>query len=221
MGRNGSLCANWREANAISIRIGRALSGRDKVAVCGYHGWHDWYLAANIRNEGALDKHLLKGLPIQGVPKSLEATNFPFRYGDLEGLKELFANEDIGIVKMEVSRSTAPDVSFLAQVRELANNHNAVLIFDEYASGFRETFGGIHLKYGVNPDLMTLGKALGNGYAITAVLGTKEVMEAGQSSFISSTFWTERIGSVAALETLNVMEREKSWIKGHFRSERR
>ena len=100
---------------------------------------------------------------------------------------------------------------FLTKVRELASNRGIVLIFDECTSGFRETFGGLHLKYGVEPDMAMFGKALGNGYAITATIGRREVMEAAQSTFISSTFWTERIGPTAALKTLEVMERERSW----------
>jgi glutamate-1-semialdehyde 2,1-aminomutase len=96
-------------------------------------------------------------------------------------------------------------------VRQLAVERGIVLIFDECTSGFRETFGGLHKKYGVEPDMAMFGKALGNGYAITATIGRREIMQAAQSTFISSTFWTERIGPTAALKTLEVMEREKSW----------
>ena len=114
---------------------------------------------------------------------------------------------------MEVARNKGPEDNFLQKVRALATKHNIVLIFDECTSGFRETFGGLHKKYGVEPDMAMFGKALGNGYAITATIGRREVMEAAQSTFISSTFWTERIGPTAALKTLEVMEREKSWEK--------
>ena len=112
---------------------------------------------------------------------------------------------------MEVVRNMGPTNDFLLKVRELATRKGIVLIFDECTSGFRETFGGLHKKYGVEPDMAMFGKALGNGYAVTATIGRREVMEAAQTSFISSTFWTERIGSVAALKTLEVMEREQSW----------
>ena len=112
---------------------------------------------------------------------------------------------------MEVSRSTGPENDFLSQVRKLATQNNIVLIFDECTSGFRETFGGLHKKYNVEPDMAIFGKALGNGYAITAIIGKRDIMEAAQNSFISSTFWTERIGPVAALKTLEVMERVESW----------
>ena len=201
------------EANAIAIRIARAASGKEKVAICGYHGWHDWYLSANLGDESHLDGHLLPGLEPKGVPKELQGTTLPFVYNDFEGLETLVRKHDIGIIKMEVSRSVGPKKGFLESVRQLATDHNIILIFDECTSGFRETFGGLHKKYGVEPDMMMLGKTLGNGYAITAVVGKEEIMKAAQETFISSTFWTERIGPVAALKTLEVMEREKSWEK--------
>jgi len=199
------------EANAIAIRIARASSGKDNVAVCGYHGWHDWYLSVNLANDKGLDGHLLPGLEPNGVPKNLASTVFPFEYGDLSKLEEIITDQNIGTIKMEVSRSTEPDIEFLIKVRKLASEKNIVLIFDECTSGFRECFGGLHLLTGVEPDIALFGKAMGNGYAVTAVVGTRAVMEAAQSSFISSTFWTERIGSVAALKCLEVMENTKSW----------
>lgn len=199
------------EANAIAIRIARAFTGRDKVAVCGYHGWHDWYLSANLGDDENLAGHLLPGLEPNGVPKNLRGTVFPFQYNNFEQLEQLVKKHDIGVIKMEVVRNMGPEDHFLHKVRALATDHNIVLIFDECTSGFRETFGGLHKKYGVEPDMAMFGKALGNGYAVTATIGRKEIMQAAQSTFISSTFWTERIGSAAALKTLEVMEREKSW----------
>ncbi len=199
------------EANAIAIRIARAASGRDKVAVCGYHGWHDWYLSANLGNNNLLDDHLLSGLETKGVPQNLQNTVFPFHYNRFDELERLVNNHEIGVIKMEVERSTEPENNFLKKVRKLATDHKIVLIFDECTSGFRETFGGLHKKYSVEPDMAMFGKAMGNGYAITAVIGRREIMEEAQSTFISSTFWTERIGPTAALKTLEIMEREKSW----------
>ena len=200
------------EANAIAIRIARAASGRDKIAICGYHGWHDWYLAANLGGEQELAGHLLPGLTPNGVPQHLKESVLTFRYNQLQELEALIAaHDDIGVIKMEVSRNEPPLPGFLESVRSLATQHNMVLVFDECTSGFRETFGGLHKKYGVEPDLAVFGKALGNGYAITAVLGRSEVMQAAQSTFISSTFWTERIGPAAALATLEAMEQEQSW----------
>lgn len=199
------------EANAVAIRISRAASGKDQVAICGYHGWHDWYLSANLGESPQLDGHLLPGLEPNGVPRNLRNSVFTFTYNDYEQLLNIVKNNNIGVIKMEVVRNEEPKNGFLEKVRKLATEEGIVLIFDECTSGFRETFGGIHKKYNVEPDMATFGKALGNGYAITAVVGRREVMDAAQSTFISSTFWTERIGPVAALKTLEVMENEKSW----------
>ena len=199
------------EANSIAIRIARAASGKDNVAICGYHGWHDWYLAANLGNTQGLNDHLLPGLETSGVPKNLSSTTYPFSYNNYEELEHLVLTKNIGTIKMEVSRSEGPKNNFLEKVRKLATEKNIVLIFDECTSGFRETFGGLHKKYGVEPDLAVFGKAIGNGYALTAVLGKRDVMECAQDSFISSTFWSERIGPSASLKTLEIMEREKSW----------
>ncbi len=202
------------EANAVAIRIARAASGKDKVAICGYHGWHDWYLAANLDSSKKLENHLLAGLEINGVPKSLKKTTFTFNYNDFDGLQKLiYKNPEIGVVKMEVSRNFEPKDNFLSKVRKLCDKNNIVLIFDECTSGFRETYGGLHLKYGIEPDIAIFGKALGNGYAITSIIGRRNVMENAQSTFISSTFWSERIGFSAGLKTLEVMNLEKSWKK--------
>ena len=199
------------EANAVAIRIARAASGRSKVAVCGYHGWHDWYLSANLESDDNLKNHLLAGLSINGVPEKLSGLTQPFFYNDISALKKIMSENDIGVVKMEVYRNTEPNKTFLKDVRRLCDQYGAVLIFDECTSGFRETFGGIYKKYNVTPDMIVYGKTLGNGYAINAVLGKRQVMEAAQSTFISSTFWTEAIGTAAALATLKEMRRLKSW----------
>lgn len=199
------------EANAIAIRIARAASGKDQVAICGYHGWHDWYLSANLGDDASLDGHLLPGLHPSGVPRNLKGTAFPFNYNNYAELEALVNAQDIGVIKMEVVRNMGPEDNFLHKVRKLATERNIVLIFDECTSGFRETFGGLHKKYGVEPDMAMFGKALGNGYGITATIGKREVMEAAQTTFISSTFWTERIGPTAGLATLKVMEQIQSW----------
>ena len=199
------------EANSVAIRIARAFSGKDNVAVCGYHGWHDWYLASNIGDSNKLKKHLMNNVPIKGVPKSLKETVFPFEYNNLKQLEELITKKKIGVIKMEVKRDFEPKNNFLKKVREIANKKNIVLIFDECTSGFRQSFGGIHKYYGVNPDIAIFGKALGNGHAINAIIGTRAIMEMCNSTFISSTFWTERVGPSAALATLDIMEKNKSW----------
>ena len=199
------------EASAISIRIARAATGKSKIAFCGYHGWHDWYLSANIKNSDNLKPYLLPGLEPNGVPKELKGTAIPFTYNDFEQLKKIVEKNDIGAIKMEVSRNQKPKNNFLQNIRSLCNKKKIILMFDECSSGFRQSFGGLHKVYGVNPDMAWFGKALGNGYGITAIIGKREIMECAQTSFISSTFWTERSGPVAANKTLEIMEKTKSW----------
>ncbi len=196
------------EACAIAVRIARAASGKSKIAFCGYHGWHDWYLSANLGDSSNLDGQLLPGLDPMGVPRELRETNIPFNYNklnELEAIVDRHPNE-IGVIIMEPERGTSPDPGFLEGVRNIATKIGAVLIFDEVTSGFRINFGGIHLLRGVKPDIAVFGKALGNGYPISAIIGRRAVMEHAQSTFISSTFWTERIGFTAALATMKKME---------------
>ena len=201
------------EINSIAVRIARASTRRDKIAICGYHGWHDWYLSTNLSNDKNLDGHLLPGLQPNGVPRGLTGTTLPFDYNDIEQLEQLIKdnNGEIAAIKMEVSRNDKPKDGYLQKVRDLATENNIILIFDECTSGFHETFGGLHKKYKVDPDIAIFAKALGNGYAISACIGRQKFMQATQQTFISSTFWTERIGSVAALKTLEVMEDQSSW----------
>ncbi len=201
------------EANAVSIRIARAATSKDNIAICGYHGWHDWYLSSNLEKKNNLDNHLIESLNPLGVPKGLKNTSHPFNYGDFNTLQKLINTKNIGVIKMEVCRNTMPNITFLKKVRNIATKKNIVLIFDECTSGFRENFGGIQKKIGINPDILLLGKALGNGYPITAVIGKEEIMKFAEKTFISSTFWTDRIGPAAALKTLEIMQNEKSWEK--------
>ena len=192
------------EALAIAVRIARARTRRDKVIFCGYHGWHDWYLAANLAQGDRLDGHLLPGLDPVGVPRGLAGTALPFRYNHIEDLQEIVGNHrgELAAILMEPVREHDPEPGFLEQVREIVTETGAVLIFDEVTSGWRMNTGGIHLRYGVTPDLAVFAKAISNGYPMAAVIGVASVMEAAQESFISSTYWTERIGPAAALATI-------------------
>ena len=199
------------EANALAIRIARSFTKKNNVAFCGYHGWHDWYLSANIKDKNNLSSHLMTGLSPNGVPKELKNTSIPFDYNNFEQIKKIADENNLAAIKMEVQRNFPPKNNFLQKIRKLCNQKGIVLIFDECTSGFRQTFGGLHKIYGVEPDIAWFGKALGNGYAITAIIGKSSVMDAAQNSFISSTFWTERIGPAAALKTLEEMEKIKSW----------
>ena len=200
------------EALAIAVRIARAATGRDKVAFCGYHGWHDWYLAANLGTENALGEHLISGLDPAGVPKALAGTALPFSYNDADSLASIVNNHghELAAVIMEPIRSSLPEAGFLNRVCELTESCGAVLIADEVSAGFRLTCGGAHMVLGFEPDLAVFSKALGNGYPVSAVIGRAGVMEAAQKSFISSTNWTDRIGSVAALAMIRKFRREKA-----------
>ena len=201
------------EANTIAIRIARASNNKKpNVAVCGYHGWHDWYLASNIKDKKNLNNHLANNVKIAGVDKKLKDSIFLFKYNDFSRLEYLLKNKNIGIVKMEVERNIKPLNDFLKKVRILTKKYKAILIFDECTSGFRQSMGGLYKEYNVVPDMITYGKALGNGYAITAILGKKEVMQSAQDTFLSSTFWSERIGFAAALETLKYMKKNKTYL---------
>ena len=195
------------EATSIAIRIARAFSGKDTVAFCGYHGWHDWYLASNLSSNENLVGHLIPGLEPNGVPKGLIGTALPFKYNDIEALKLIMNDNDIGVIIMEPSRHTEPNPGFLEEVRKIADENGVILIFDEISSGWRRTLGGIHSVYGVTPDIVVYGKAMSNGYPMSVVIGKENVMQAAQESFISSTYWTERIGPTAALATIRKMKK--------------
>jgi glutamate-1-semialdehyde aminotransferase len=192
------------EAMSMAVRIARASSGKDVVAFSGYHGWTDWYLAANLGEDSALDGHLMPGLQPAGVPRSLAGSAYAFHYNEIEELEEIArrANGKLGVIVIEPRRSEMPKDGFLEKVRKLADREGAVLIFDEITTGWRMCSGGIHKTLGVNPDIAVFAKAMANGYAISAVLGRREVMDAAQTTFISSTNWTERIGPAAALATI-------------------
>ena len=192
------------EAMAIAVRIARAYTGKDKIAFCGYHGWHDWYLAANLGTENALGEHLLTGLNPTGVPKGLTGTAIPFRYNHLEELQAIVEKnrKDIAAIIMEPIRNVQPQPGFLEGVKALADDIGTVFIIDEISAAFRMNSGGAHLLFGIEPDMAIFSKALGNGYPIAAIIGKGQVMEAAQSTFISSTMWTERIGPAAALATI-------------------
>ena len=198
------------EALAVAVRIARATTHRDVVAFCGYHGWTDWYLAANLgAAENALGEHLLPGLDPAGVPRGLAGTVLPFRYNDISGLEAVVekAGSDLAAIVLEPTRNESPAAGFLERVRQLATEKGAVLVFDEVSSGWRFHLGGVHLRFGVEPDMAAFAKATGNGYPVAAVIGRDWALEGAQGSFISSTFWTDGIGPAAALATIEKMRR--------------
>lgn len=199
------------EAMAIAVRIARAASGKEKVLFCGYHGWHDWYLAANLSSKKALDGHLLPGLPPVGVPRSLKDTSFPFQYNDTKGFKQLVQKHksSIGVIVLETIRHHQPNKDFIKAIHEARNSCKAVLVIDEISSGWRLNLGGAHLLYGIKPDIAVFAKGMSNGYPMAAIIGKKRTMEKANDAFISSTYWTEKIGPVAALASIKKMKKYK------------
>lgn len=193
------------EAMAVAVRIARTATGRSKVIFCGYHGWMDWYLAANVGTENALGEHLLAGLKPNGVPRQLAGTAIPFKFNDSEDFLLAFkaAGGDLAAIVMEPARNYMPDPEFMATIHRAACENGIPLVMDEISAGFRICNGGAHLKLGWEPDIAVFAKALGNGIPISAVIGKAQFMNAAQDSFISSTNWTERLGPVAALAMIN------------------
>ena len=199
------------EACTVAIRIARAYSKKKLILFCGYHGWHDWYLSSNLSNKNNLDGQLLPGLNSDGIPKGLYKTAIPFNYNDTQSFLRVFEKNKnkIAAVIMEPQRSEKPDINFLKLIRQKTKKNNIPLIFDEITSAFHDNYGGIHLKLKIFPDIAVFSKALGNGTPIAAVIGKSKIMDCAQDTFISSTMWTERIGFIAALETLKKMKSKK------------
>jgi glutamate-1-semialdehyde 2,1-aminomutase len=197
------------ESGVIAIRIARATTKRSLVAICGYHGWHDWYLAANLGEEDSLDGHLLPGLDPVGVPRELKSTTVTFRSNDFQQFDDIIKlhGDRLAAVVMEPARYSDPEPGFLEHIRRETQKCGALLIFDEITIGWRMYYGGIHLKFGVYPDIAIFAKALGNGHPVAAIIGTRAAMTGANTSFISSTYWTESVGPVAALATLEKMSR--------------
>ena len=196
------------DACAIAVRIARGAADRDKILFCGYHGWHDWYLAANL-SPGSLDSHLFPQIDPTGVPQCLAGSAIPFPYGDtaaLEQLLDLHSGEVAGIM-MEPLRSEMPPEGYLEQVRRLATKHNVVLIFDEVSTGFRASAAGVQTVVGTIPDMAVFAKSISNGYAMGAVVGKRDVMKPAARMFVSSTYWSDTIGLRAALTTLREIRR--------------
>ena len=198
------------EAMSIAVRIARAYKKRDLIFFSGYHGWNDWYLSANLRKKKSLDKYLLPGLKPLGIPKGLDGTAIPFEHGNIENLKKVIAGreKEIAAIVIEPVRGEESSKSYLKQLKSFSSDIGAVLIFDEITSGFRMNIGGIHLLYGVNPDIAVFAKSMANGYAMSAVIGIEKIMQMAQSTFISSTNWTERVGPSAALATIKKIKKQ-------------
>jgi glutamate-1-semialdehyde aminotransferase len=198
------------ETDAAAIRIARGHTGRDLVAFCGYHGWHDWYLAANLLDDNTLNSHLIPGLDTRGVPRGLAGTTIPFEYNNLASLRAIFDQNpgQVACIMMEAARGKQPEPGFLEGVRALCDEHGAVMIFDEVVTGFRLALGGAQEYFGVTPDLCTFAKAVSNGIPLGAVCGKREVMQSAATMFISSTYFSDTIGLAAGLATLQTLRDE-------------
>ncbi len=208
------------DAMAMAVRIARAATGKSGIAFCGYHGWHDWYLAANIGETNALDGHLLPGLEPLGVPRELKGTSVPFKYNDFASFEKALAQlgDNFAAVVMEPMRSQEPQNDFLTKIKERCQAVGAVFVVDEITSGLRYGFPGALSKFNINPDIVVYAKAISNGIPFATVIGRDEIMSAANNSFISSSYWTDGIGTAAALATLKKMEslgiQEKVWQRG-------
>ncbi|GFI12423.1 3-aminobutyryl-CoA aminotransferase [Lachnospiraceae bacterium] len=203
------------EAMALASRIARAYTKKDIILFCGYHGWHDWYLSANLANKNALNDQHIAGLEPLGVPAGLAGTNLPFHYNCIEEFQALMKKHEgkIAAVVMEPIRNDYPENGFLEQIRKETKKAGIVLVFDEITAGFRLCPGGSHKILGVEPDIAVFAKGMTNGYPLSAIVGRKEVMEASQGTFISSTFYTERIAFAAALKNIELYQKYRVWEK--------
>ncbi len=199
------------ESMAVAVRIARAKTKKDVVLFCGYHGWHDWYLAANLADDEALDGHLIPGLSPNGVPRGLKGTSYPFKYNDIESFLSLYEQhkDRIAAVVMEPLRNVFPKQDFIDIIQNKTKESNIVLIVDEITAGWRLNVGGAHLLLGLEPDIAVFGKAISNGYPMGAVIGKKEIMDAAQDTFISSTYWTDRIGFVSSIATIKALQKNQ------------
>ena len=203
------------EAMALASRIARAYTKKDIILFCGYHGWHDWYLSANLTNKNALDDNHIPGLEPLGVPSGLAGTNLPFHYNNIDEFNALMERHKgkIAAVVMEPIRNDYPRDGFLEKIRTATDKTSIVLVFDEITAGFRLCPGGSHKVLGVDPDIAVFAKGMTNGYPLSAIVGRKEIMEASQGTFISSTFYTERVAFAAALKNIELYEKYRVWEK--------
>ena len=190
------------EAMSIAIRLARSKSKKTKILFCGYHGWHDWYLAANLKNIKNLDNHLLKNLKPIGVPSFLKDTAIPLEFNNVEQLKKLSNIKNLAAIVVEPQRLSKLSKEYVKTLNKICKKKNIILIVDEITSGWRDSVGGVYKKIGIKPSIVVYGKAMGNGFAISAIVGKKEIMDVAQDTFVSSVAWTERVGFSAALAVI-------------------
>ena len=189
------------ESMSVAIRLARAYTKKDAILFCGYHGWHDWYMAANHKSTKNLDFQLLPGLKPLGVPKVLKDTAIPFRFNNWEDIEKIIKKNisKAAAIVIEPCRDGLPERKYLLELKKIAKKNKSVLIFDEITSGWRLNSGGAHKLINVDPDMVIYGKTIANGIPMSAILGKKEIMGTALKTFISSVFWTEKIGPASAL----------------------
>ena len=189
------------ESMSIAIRIARACTKKDKILFCGYHGWHDWYLSANLKSKKILNKHLLPDLEPTGVPKGLKDTLISFKFNDWNDIEKIVKKKakSCAAIVLEPCRDELPKKNYLKELRIIANKNNCILIFDEITCAWRMQTSGAHKNFGVNPDIAVFGKTIANGIPMGAIIGKKHVMKFAAKTFISSAFWTEKIGPACSI----------------------
>ncbi len=191
---------NGTDATSASIRIARAYTGREHIAVCGYHGWQDWYIGSTTRD--------------LGVPKAVKELTHKFEYNNIKSLEKIFQENDLACVIMEPMNVEYPQNNFLEKVKELTHKNNALLIFDETITGFRYALGGAQELFNVVPDLATFGKGMANGYPLSAVVGSNEVMQKVEDIFFSGTFGGETLSLAATSRVIDKYKQAK--VTEHF-----
>lgn len=215
------------EAMSLAVRIVRSKTKKTKIIFSGYHGWHDWYLSSNINNIKNLNNHLLKNLKPLGVPKIFENSAIPLEFNNLNQLYKLSNNRNLAAIIIEPSRLEKLSKKFVGVLNKICKEKKILLVVDEITSGWRDCKGGIYKEIGLKPDIVVYGKALGNGFAISALVGKKKIMDIAQDTFVSSTAWTERVGFAAGLGVIKFHKKKnvfahnkkmgkhikKNWIK--------
>lgn len=188
---------NGTDATSGAVRIARAFTGKDRIAVCGYHGWQDWYIGSTTKN--------------LGVPKCVQDLTHSFKYNDIDSLKKLLKKYpgEFAAIIMEGMSAEYPKDNFLGMVKELTHSSQALLIFDETVTGFRVSNGGAQELFDITPDLATFGKGLANGYPLSALVGSEKYMNIVKDIFFSGTFGGETLSLAAAKAVLEKLKREK------------
>jgi len=187
---------NGTDATSAAVRLARAFTGRERIAVCGYHGWQDWYIGATSRHKG--------------IPEAVQHLTHMVPYNDLDALKKLLSAHpgEFAALIMEPMNAVDPKPGYLEELKEIVHAHGALLVFDEVITGFRYHIGGAQTLFGVTPDLASFGTAMGNGMPISAIVGRADIMREMENVFISGTFGGEALSLAAAIATIDKMRRE-------------